>query len=227
MHLFADRVDAGKRLAAKLEHLRGRHVVVLGLPRGGVPVAAEVALALDAPLDIVLVRKLGLPFQPELALGAIAEGNICVVDDRIVRWARLSDDDVAEITHRERAELVRRAHRYRGSRPSVDLIGRTVVIVDDGIATGSTARAACTAARAQGAVRVVLAAPVAPKGWRTQLADAADELVTVESPARLSSIGQWYTDFSQTTDENVIFCLDRAERRGSTLSMNADGAPSR
>ena len=159
---FVDRRDAGRRLAERLMSLRGEDAVVLGLPRGGVPVAFEVARALGAPLDVILVRKLGVPFQPELAMGAIGEGGARVVNDEVLRRAGVTPSELAEVEHREQAELDRRARRYRGGRPPVGLTGRTAVVVDDGIATGSTARAACLVARAQGAARVVLAVPVAP-----------------------------------------------------------------
>ena len=163
--VFADRVDAGRRLAARLGHLRGEPVVVLGLPRGGVPVAFEVAAALGAPLDVIVVRKLGVPFQPELGMGAIGEDGARIINDEIVRLAGVTDRQLAEVESRERAELERRALRFRGDRPRVPLEGRIAVVVDDGIATGSTARAACQVARAHGAARVVLAVPVAPPGW--------------------------------------------------------------
>src|SRR5690606_13759866 len=140
---FADRVDAGRRLASRLQHLRDESVVVLGLPRGGVPVASEVARALDAPLDVIVVRKLGVPFQPELGMGAIGEDGVRIIIDEIVRMAGVSISELAAVETRERAELERRAQRFRGGRPRAALAGRTAVIVDDGIATGSTARAAC------------------------------------------------------------------------------------
>src|ERR1019366_2009760 len=159
---FADRVDAGRRLAAKLGPLQGEDLVVVGLPRGGVPVALEVARALDAPLDVIVVRKLGGPVQPELGMGAIGEGGVRVLNAGVVRLARVSSDELATVERRERVELERRARRFRGDRPPVRLDGKTVVVVDDGIATGSTARAACQVARAQGASRIVLAVPVAP-----------------------------------------------------------------
>jgi putative phosphoribosyl transferase len=225
MQIFKDRVDAGRRLAKELEHLRGRDLVVIGLPRGGVPVAAEVAEALHAPLDVIVVRKLGVPFQPELALGAISEGGIRVIDDRIAGWADLTDDELADVEAREHAELERRARLLRGVRPKLNLSGRTAVVVDDGIATGATVRAACKAARARGAAHIVLAVPVAPKGWRKRFADVADELVSIAAPARLVSVGQWYADFGQTPDELVISCLDRAERRMSMLQQTTDGMP--
>ena len=153
---FKDRVDAGRRLAERLRHLRGEDVVVLGLPRGGVPVAAEVARALDAPLDVIVVRKLGLPSQPELAMGAVGEGGTLVVNERVVRRAHVGEAEFAEVESRERAEVQRRALRLRGTRSRLSVAGRTALVVDDGIATGSTVRAACGVARAQGATRVVL-----------------------------------------------------------------------
>jgi putative phosphoribosyl transferase len=210
MALFLDRVDAGQRLAARLRHLGGEPVVVLGLPRGGVPVAFEVARALDAPLDVIVVRKLGVPFQPELGMGAIGEDGVRVINDEVRRRAGVSDADLAEVEARERVELERRARRFRGDRTRHRLEGRTAVIVDDGIATGSTARAACDVARAHGAARVVLAVPVAPPGWTTRLVDVADELIALETPNRFFAIGQFYEDFSQTSDDEVLACLERA-----------------
>lgn len=215
---FRDRVDAGRQLARELVHLRGRPVVVLGLPRGGVPVAAEVADALQAPLDVILVRKLGVPVQPELGMGAIGEDGARVLNDDIVRAAGVSDRQIAEVEARERAELDRRAQRFRGARPRVSLDGRIAVVVDDGIATGSTARAACLVARAQGAGRVVLAVPVAPPDWRSRFTDVADELVAVATPEPFHAIGPFYVDFSQTPDDEVVACLDRAAARGAARS---------
>ena len=207
---FADRADAGRQLAARLEHLRGEPVVVLGLPRGGVPVALEVARALGAPLDVIVVRKLGVPFQPELGMGAVGEDGVRVINREVVRLARVPADELAAVQARERAQVDARAARYRVRRPREPLAGRTAVVVDDGIATGSTARAACQVARAHGAARVVLAVPVAPRGWGEWIAGAADELVCVDTPRDFYAIGQFYADFSQTTDDEVIACLDRA-----------------
>jgi len=164
--LFVDRADAGRRLAASLQHLRGEPVVVLGLPGGGVPVAFEVAKALGAPLDVIVVRKLGVPFQPELGMGALGEDGVRLVDCDVVRQAGVSERDLDVVEARERAELERRARRFRAGRPHLALAGCTAVVVDDGIATGSTARAACRVARAHGASRVVLAVPVAPPDGR-------------------------------------------------------------
>lgn len=208
--VFVDRVDAGRKLATKLEHLRDEPVVVLGLPRGGVPVAFEVAAALGAPLDVIVVRKLGVPFQPELGMGAIGEDGTRVINDEIVRLAGVSERQLAEVESLERAELERRALRFRGDRPRVPLAGRTAVVVDDGIATGSTARAACQVARAHGASRVVLAVPVAPPGWTSRFSGDADEFVCLDTPEPFYAIGQFYVDFSQTSDAEVVTCLQRA-----------------
>jgi putative phosphoribosyl transferase len=209
---FIDRVDAGRRLAARLEHLRGGSVVVVGLPQGGVPVAYEVAKALDAPLDVIVVHKLGVPLQPELGMGSIGEDGVRIVNDEVVRTAGVSASELASVEARERAELERRVRRYRGDRPRTTLEGRTVVVVDDGVATGSTARAACQVVRAQRAARVVLAVPVAPPGWKARLDSGADEFVCLERPEPFYAIGQSYDDFSQTTDQEVIGCLERATR---------------
>ncbi len=208
--VFRDRIDAGRRLAGLLGHLRGADAVVVGLPRGGVPVAARVADELTAPLDVILVRKLGVPFQPELAMGAIGEDDVRVVDADIVRMAGVSADELAAVEDRERTELERRSERYRRGRPRTSLAGRTVVVVDDGVATGSTARAACLVARAEGARRVVLAVPVAPSDWTDRLGAAADEYVAVQTPEDFSGVGQFYRDFAQTSDEVVVALLDRA-----------------
>ncbi|HMA45760.1 MAG TPA: phosphoribosyltransferase family protein [Frankiaceae bacterium] len=206
---FIDRTDAGRRLAERLAHLRGEDVVVLGLPRGGVPVAAEVARALGTPLDVIVVRKLGVPFQRELGMGAIGEGGVRLLNDEVVRLAGVGEQDIARVEERERVELERRAQRFRAGRPLVPLAGRTVVVVDDGIATGSTARAACRVARARGAARVVLAVPVAPPSSVEDLRRDADEVVCLETPERFFAIGEWYADFSQTPDEEVVAALER------------------
>jgi putative phosphoribosyl transferase len=208
--MFDDRVDAGRRLAARLGHLRGEPVVVLGLPRGGVPAAAEVARALGAPLDVIVVRKLGVPFQPELGMGAVGEDRARVINPEVIAAAQVTAAELAVAEARERAEVARRVARYRGGRPRAPLRGKVAVIVDDGIATGSTARAACQIARALGAARVVLATPVAPPGWQDQIGRDADEMTAVITPAPFYGIGQFYADFSQTTDDEVIACLEQA-----------------
>jgi putative phosphoribosyl transferase len=208
--MFKNRVDAGRQLAAKLHHLQGQDVVVVGLPRGGVPVALEVAKALGAPLDVIVVRKLGVSFQPELGLGAIGEGGVRVIDEKVVRLAGVGDAEVAAVEQRERAELERRARRFRGDRPRLALARRTVVVVDDGIATGSTARAACRVARADGADRVVLAVPVAPADFTARPGSDADDYVCVHTPQWFRSVGEFYADFSPTSDDEVVACLERA-----------------
>jgi putative phosphoribosyl transferase len=206
---FVDRREAGRRLAERLSFLRGEDAVVLGLPRGGVPVAFEVARALGAPLDVILVRKLGVPFQPELAMGAIGEGGVRVVNNEVVRSAGVTPGEMAEVEQREQAELDRRARRYRGGRPRVLLSGRTAVVVDDGIATGSTARAACQVARAEGAARVVLAVPVAPTSTVEELGREV-EVVCAEAHDDFWAIGQFYRDFHQTSDGEVARLLDES-----------------
>ena len=208
--VFADRDDAGRRLAARLGHLRGEPIVVLGLPRGGVPVAAQVAQALGAPLDVIIVRKLGVPFQPELGMGAVGEDGVRVLNPEIIHAAGVSDNEVAAVQAREQGAVEARAARYRIGRPRQPLDGRVAVVVDDGIATGSTARAACQIARAHGAARVVLAVPVAPPGWQARIGADADELVCVDTPGGFFAIGQFYARFPPVSEEEVIACLEQA-----------------
>ncbi len=208
MRTFRNRRDAGRQLAAVLAPLGDDEPVVVGLPRGGVPVAAEVAEALGARLDVIVVRKLGVPFQPELGMGAIGEGGVRVLNDDVVRIAGVSAREVAEVEDRERAELERRARRFRGDRAAVPLAGRTVIVVDDGIATGGTARAAVEVARAHGASRVVLAVPVAPPDVVTSMREVADDVVCLATPVAFSAVGQWYEDFTQTSDAEVERLLD-------------------
>lgn len=210
--LFADRADAGRRLAEALGPLAQSGPVVLGLPRGGVPVAFRVAQELGAPLDVIVVRKLGVPRHPELGFGAIGEGGVRVISEDIVRRAGVSEFDIASVQQAEETELARRARAFRGDRPRIPLEGRTAVIVDDGIATGATALAACAVARAQGAAHVVLAVPVAPPSAAARLRDEADELVCLSAPAGFSAVGEWYRDFDQTPDEEVVTLLARAAR---------------
>lgn len=222
MRRFRDRVDAGRQLAQRLEPLRGEDLVVLGLPRGGVSVASEVAEALQAPLDVIVVRKLGLPFQPELAMGAIGEGGFQVVNAAVVSRARITADEWQKVERHERRELEKRVARFRRGRERLELHGRVAVIVDDGIATGSTARVACDVARHLGAAKVVLAVPVAPvetvQNWT-----GVDELVCVDTPRQFGSVGQYYDDFSATRDEEVIVLLDAAERRSAGAARASGG----
>ena len=206
--LFRDRRDAGRRLAERLDHLKAEQPVVLGLPRGGVPVAYEVAAALGAPLDVVLVRKLGAPLQPEYGIGAVGEEGILLVNRSAVRALGVEEVQLAAIVERERAELERRRYSYRCDREPVSVAGRTVVLVDDGIATGSTAVAAARVLRRRGAAKVVLAVPVGPPGAAERL--AGDELVCLESPPGFFSVGVNYASFEQTSDAEVQHLLARA-----------------
>ncbi|MER6471879.1 phosphoribosyltransferase family protein [Streptomyces collinus] len=208
--LLTDRLEAGRRLGERLEYLRGQDVVVLGLPRGGVPVGAAVAAALDAPLDICMVRKLGVPHQPELGMGAIGEDGVRVINQEVRHAAGVGEADLERVEAEEREVLRRRADRYRGAHAPVPVAGRTVVVVDDGVATGSTARAACRIARARGAARIVLAVPVAPLDFPRRLGEEADELVCLHTPADFLAIGQFYDDFTQVGDDEVTTCLRQA-----------------
>ena len=210
-----DRRDAGRRLAERLASLRDERPVLLALPRGGVPVAHEVARALGAPLDVLVVRKLGAPVQPELGIGAIGEGGVRVISSDIVAATHTTNEQLLAVEARERAELDRRARVYRGARPMLPIDGRTVVIVDDGIATGGTARAAIAVARAHGAARVIVATPVAPPDTVALLALEADDVIALATPAGFSAIGQWYDDFSQVSDDEVVELLDAAFDRGT------------
>lgn len=227
---FKDRHDAGRRLAVALAQYRDSDSIVLGLPRGGMPVANEVAEALHAPLDVVVVRKLGVPFHPELAMGAIGEGGAIVVDERMMDDARVGQSDLYRIIAEERAELDRRVLRYRQHRPMRPLAGRTVIVVDDGIATGSTARAALQVARSQGPKRVVLAVPVAAPDSIRQLRQEADEVVVLEQPPSFNAVGSWYDDFAETTDEEVARLIaqarDTTSRRSSCLTAVVTSASS-
>lgn len=216
---YADRIEAGRRLAGELTGLRGQEVVVIGLSRGGVPVAAQLARALDAALDVGVVRKLGVPYQPELAMGAIGEDGARVINDAVVREAQVTERDLADVEESERAELDRRARAYRGGRQRVDVRGRTAIVVDDGIATAATARAACRSARARGAARVVLAVPVAPPDGASRVGDDADELVCPLTPDDFMAVGQFYRDFAPTTDAEVVSYLEQA--RGGEVTIPA------
>ena len=204
---FRDRREAGRRLAERLSGLRASSPLVLGLPRGGVPVAFEVAKALGAPLDVLVVRKLGVPFQPELGMGAVGEDGVRVLNPDVLRQAGVTETQLVEVEARERAQVEERAVRLRRGRPAIPLEGRTVVIVDDGLATGGTARAAVQVARARGADRVILAVPVAPPETVAALRRGADDVVAVETPEPFFAIGGWYADFSPTSDQEVVELL--------------------
>jgi predicted phosphoribosyltransferase len=205
---FADRGDAGRALAAELGRFRDRPgLVVLGLPRGGVPVAREVAVALTAPLDVFVVRKLGVPGQPELAFGAVASGGVRVLNPTVVAAHGLRPEVIERVTARESAELQRREELYRAERPAVELAGATVLLVDDGLATGATMRAAAEAVRRPGALAVIAAAPLAPASTAQVLGAVVDEVVTVLTPVVFGAVGEFYLDFSPTTDAEVRAAL--------------------
>jgi predicted phosphoribosyltransferase len=208
--VFEDRHDAGRRLAALLERFRDERPVVVGIARGGVPVAAEVARALDAPLDVAVVRKIGAPQNPEYAIGALAEGGVHVLSEPTVRAIGLTDAGLEALMARVERELRERLHRYRDAREPVELAGRTAILVDDGLATGRSALAAVRSLRKRGAARVILAVPVAAPDSVGALRDEADEVVCVQMPADLWAVGQWYEDFSPTTDEEVTALLAAA-----------------
>ncbi len=210
MRQFSDRIDAGRKLGRRLEFLRGQDIVVLGLPRGGVPVAFEVAKALHAPLDVLLVRKLGVPLHSELAFGAIGEGGVQVINSAVVHEAGLGEQEMAAVETAQWAELQRRVQRYRGDRHPIPLRGRIAVIVDDGVATGATAAAACQVARAQGASRVILAVPIGATDTAPRFTEYADEVVCLETPTPYFAVGQGYDNFTQTSDQEVVTLLDRA-----------------
>jgi predicted phosphoribosyltransferase len=201
---FADRRAAGRALAAQLRHYAERNdVVVLALPRGGVPVAYEVATALDAPLDLFLVRKLGTPGHRELAMGAIASGGVRVLNEDVVRWYGITPDAIDTVAREEERELQRREIAYREGREPVAIEGRVVILIDDGLATGSTMRAAVKAVRQLKPTRIVVAVPVGARDTCDEMAAFADEVVCARTPEPFSAVGQWYLDFDQTTDEEV------------------------
>ncbi|HSM60469.1 MAG TPA: phosphoribosyltransferase family protein [Longimicrobiales bacterium] len=211
---FADRVDAGRRLSEVLEpHLHPDEAVILGLPRGGVPVAYEVATAVGAPLDVLVVRKLGVPWQRELAFGAIATGDVVVYDPDVMSMIDLPDDQRDAVVERERGELERRERLYREGRPPLDVRDREAVVVDDGIATGSTVRAALRALALRGAARRIVACPVAPPDVVRALRREADLVVCLETPEPLMAVGFWYDNFGEVSDQDVKVLLTRAQER--------------
>jgi putative phosphoribosyl transferase len=218
MALFQNRREAGRELARRLTRYAGRSdVIVLALPRGGVPVAAEVAAALQAPLDIFLVRKLGVPSHPELAMGAIAEGGVKVLSAALIHDLGIPAAAVEQVAARERLELDRRGRMFRGSRQLPGVGGRAVILIDDGLATGSTMEAAVLALRERRPARIVIAVPVGARETCVRLGRLADELVTVDMPEPFQAVGQWYDDFTQTTDEEVIAILEAAGGKTSLV----------
>ncbi|HYW40682.1 MAG TPA: phosphoribosyltransferase family protein [Terriglobales bacterium] len=208
---FVDRVEAGRVLASRLSAYAGRDdVVVLGLPRGGVPVASAVAGALHVPIDVFVVSKLGTPWNRELAMGAVAEGGVQVLDLSIVRALGVSEEDIQDVAAAARKELEYRAELYCGGRPPLELVGKTVIVVDDGIATGCSILAAVAAIRRRKAARVVVAVPVAPAFGCSAIRMEADEVISVAEPELFLAVSQWYQDFSQISDEDVRSLLDRS-----------------
>ena len=212
---FKDRTDAGRDLAARLQQFANRHdVIVLGLPRGGVPVAHEVARALNAPLDVFLVRKLGVPGHAELAMGAIASGGVRVVNHAVVDRLGITEADIDRVAEAEQRELERREVAFRSGRAPLDLRGRVAMLVDDGLATGSTMKAAAVAARQHDPSAVVIAVPAAPRATCAELRADADDVICVITPDAFYAVGQWYDDFDQTSDDEVVALLDQALEGG-------------
>lgn len=220
MSTFEDRRDAGRKLAAALSKEASGNTIVLALPRGGVPVAYEVALALDAPLDVFVVRKLGVPGHEELAMGALASGGLIVLNDEIVRDRNISAEAIADVARAETHELTRREQAYRGGRPPVNVAEKTVIIVDDGLATGATMRAAIRALRKGTPVRIVVAVPTAAPETCAAIAEEADETVCAVTPEHFRAVGDWYQDFSDTRDEEVRELLARAWHTESARTPN-------
>ncbi|CAN5594809.1 phosphoribosyltransferase [soil metagenome] len=210
--IFKDRRDAGLRLAGRLSEYRDEDAVILALPRGGVPVGYEVARALNVPLDVFVARKLGAPGQPELAIGAVASGGVRLVNERVVWELGVSEDWIEAVTEKELAEVGRRMRRFRGEKPEPEVGGRTVILVDDGIATGMTVKAAIRAIREKGPRRIVLAVPVCAEVTADALALEVDELICLQTPADLQAIGFWYENFRQLDDEEVIELLELSRR---------------
>jgi putative phosphoribosyl transferase len=220
---FEDREDAGRRLAERLERYRDERPVVFALPRGGVPVGFEVSRTLGAPLDVFVARKLGAPGQPEFGIGAVAPGGVRILNGDVVGRLGIPEDYVERITEKEMAEVQRRMRLFRGDRPEPMVAGKTVILVDDGLATGVTARAAVEALHRLRPRRLILAAPVCAAQTARLLAPEVDELVCLEAPPDLGAIGFWYRDFSQTSDEEVIELLERARRPERTVEIPAEG----
>lgn len=220
--IFKDRADAGRKLAARLtRYADSRDVLVLALPRGGVPVAYEVAKALKAPLDIFLVRKLGVPGHEELAMGAIASGGVRVVNQDLVDYLGIPDEVIDEIAAVEQRELERRDHAYRDDRPPPDVKDKVVILIDDGLATGSTMRAGAASLRKQNPRRIVVAVPVSSPQTCEEFSSEVDEIVCVVTPEHFQGVGLWYEDFSQTSDKDVCELLKRAKQQQPHVASSA------
>lgn len=224
---FRDRVEAGQRLAGRLGQLAGERPVVLGLPRGGVPVAAEVARALAAPLDVLIVRKLGHPFRPELAIGALGEGGVTVINEDLAHRLEVTPSQIETAKRRESAELERRVAQFRTGRAPMDVTGRVVIVVDDGLATGSTARAAIAVLRARGAGRIILAVPVAPADVCRDLRVVADDVIALATPSPFGAVGAFYDDFHQVPDAEVLQILDAASAMNLSIDSMRPSSPPR
>jgi predicted phosphoribosyltransferase len=222
---FKDRSDAGRKLAIALAGYKEQQPVILALPRGGVPVASEVAAVLDAPLDLILVRKIGVPFQPELAMGAVVDGDtpMIVRNEDVIRCAGVDEADFMAVCNAELAEIERRRSRYLGNRQRLEVEGRTTIVVDDGVATGATTRAALRAVRARSPKKLVLAVPVAPTDSLAAMREEADDVVCLEDHEFFGAIGFYYSDFRQVSDQEVIDTLDRWSVRGADTDRHAAG----
>ena len=221
---FANRTEAGRRLAQALERYRGRtNTIVLALPRGGVVTGSAISGALDLPLDVLIVRKLGTPGQEELAMGALGPGGVRVLNDQVLSMLRIPNERIEAVTRREETELARRERLYRAHQPPLDLRGKTVLIVDDGLATGSTMFAAVEVVRAHQPARVVVAVPVAPPDTIERLSPLVDELVYLETPEPFIAVGYWYVDFEQVEDGEVVTILERSRTRRDSPSLAVAG----
>jgi len=221
--VFMDRRDAGRQLGDRLSGYAAFRPVVVALPRGGVPVAAEIAGRLDAPLDVIVVRKIGLPWQPELAMGAIAEGNVCVLNHALIKETGVTGHELDAAITRELVELERRVRAYRGDLSPLPVGDRVVILVDDGLATGYSARAAIEQIRRRGARRVILAVPVAPEDSVATMGGVADAFVVLQTPTSFFSIGEHYEDFDQTSDDDVVTLLQRAARQATGYAAGVPG----
>jgi len=223
-HIFVDRTEAGKLLAARLESYASRSdVLVLALPRGGVPVAFEVSRALKAPLDVFVIRKLGMPGQEELAMGAIASGGVRVLNYDVVQTFGISSQMIEAVASREAEELIRRERLYRGNKPAPEISGRIVVLVDDGLATGSSMRAAIAALRKQNPAKIVVGVPVAAPSTCDEFRSEVDEIICAVTPEPFHAVGIWYEDFSQTTDQEIHDLLERAAREHNSNGSHPAG----